>query len=280
VKYGDFTAVDHIDVSVRQGEIFGFLGPNGAGKTTTVKVLTTITHPTSGEVRIGGLDQRDHLEAVRAEIGLVQQHIALDKDISVRENIICHALLHKVPRHEIQSRMVRFSDAMGLTPYLDQVINDLSGGWKRKTAIPCALMHQPSILFLDEPTAGLDTQSRHMLWDMLRTLNRQGVTIFLTTHYMDEAESLCDRVSVISRGKIVDSGTPRELCDRLGRTAVEYDSPDGRQYRYFRDWNEGKSFYASLNSESAVIRGTHLEDVFLEETGRESCQAIEKALRV
>lgn len=281
VRFGDFTAVDHIDVRVEEGEIYGFLGPNGAGKTTTVKVLTTMMKPTEGRIAVGGHPTETDADAARSLIGVVQQHIALDKDISVRENIICRAMLHKIPRRDIGSRMGELCDMIGLTPYLDKTPAELSGGWKRKTAIVCALMHRPRILFLDEPTAGLDTQSRHMLWDMIRIMNRNGTTIFLTTHYMDEAESLCDRVSIIGRGKIMDSGTPKELCQRLGKYTVEYDSDDGkRQYRFFDRREDARAFFDTVENRNGTIRGTHLEDVFLEETGRTNVRVLEKALRL
>ena len=281
VKFGDFTAVNDIDIHVHEGEIFGFLGPNGAGKTTTVKVLTTMMKPTAGEVSIGGFPAREEPAKARELIGVVQQHIALDKDISVRENIICRALLHKIPRDEIKVRMEELCDAIGLTPYLDKIANNLSGGWKRKVAIISALMHYPKVLFLDEPTAGLDTQSRHMLWDMIRIMNKRGTTVFITTHYMDEAESLCDRVSIIERGKIKDTGTPAELCSRLGKFTVEYDSESGkREYRFFPDRGSANQFYATVEDRNASLRGTHLEDVFLEETGRNTMKVLEKALRI
>ncbi len=264
-----------------EGEIYGFLGPNGAGKTTTVKILTTMMKPSEGSISVGGYRTDTHADEARRLIGVVQQHIALDKDISVRENIICRAMLHKIPRKDIGPRMEELCDMIGLTPYLDKTPMELSGGWKRKTAIVCALMHRPKVLFLDEPTAGLDTQSRHMLWDMIRIMNRNGTTIFLTTHYMDEAESLCDRVSIIGHGKIRDSGTPRELCCRLGKYTVEYDSDDGRrQYRFFDTREEAKAFFDTVEDRNGVVRGTHLEDVFLEETGRTNVKALEKALRI
>ncbi len=281
VRFGDFTAVDHMDVHVAEGEIYGFLGPNGAGKTTTVKILTTMMKPAEGSISVGGYRTDTHADEARRLIGVVQQHIALDKDISVRENIICRAMLHKIPRKDIGPRMEELCDMIGLTPYLHKPPMELSGGWKRKTAIVCALMHRPKVLFLDEPTAGLDTQSRHMLWDMIRIMNRNGTTIFLTTHYMDEAESLCDRVSIIGHGKIRDSGTPRELCCRLGKYTVEYDSDDGRrQYRFFDTREEAKAFFDTVEDRNGVVRGTHLEDVFLEETGRTNVKALEKALRI
>ena len=281
VKFGDFTAVNGIDVKVEAGKIYGFLGPNGAGKTTTVKVLTTMMRPTEGTVTIGGHPASKEPRQARDLIGVVQQHIALDKDISVRENIICRAVLHKIPRKDIDRRMTELADAIGLTPYLDKIVGNLSGGWKRKVAILCALMHSPKILFLDEPTAGLDTQSRHMLWDMIRQMNQMGTTVFLTTHYMDEAETLCDKVSIINRGSITDSGSPRDLCRRLGAFVVEYDTDDGKkQYRFFQNREEAKEYFGSLSEKNAVMRATHLEDVFLEETGRDNMKVTEKRLRV
>ena len=281
VKFGVFTAVDGIDISVNDGEIYGFLGPNGAGKTTTVKVLTTMMKPTSGKVTIGGFHADTEPTQARELIGVVQQHIALDKDISVRENIVCRAMLHKIPRDEIKVRLQELSDAIGLTPYLDKVAANLSGGWKRKVAIVSALMHTPKVLFLDEPTAGLDTQSRHMLWDMIRQMNKRGPTVFITTHYMDEAENLCDRVSIIDHGKIKDTGTPSELCGRLGRFTVEYDNEDGkRSYRFFQDRDSAHEFYSTVEDRNASIRGTHLEDVFLEETGRNTIKVFEKVVRI
>ena len=187
-KFGDFTAVDGIDVNIRRGEIFGFLGPNGAGKTTTMRIITTLASPTSGSIEIEGHDVTEISDPVKEKIGIIQQHIALDRDVSVRENIRYHAILHRIPKKEADARIDELASMMGLEPYLDKLVVNLSGGWKRRVAIICAIIHRPAILFLDEPTAGLDTQSRHMLWDLIRQLNDIGTTIFVTTHYMDEAE--------------------------------------------------------------------------------------------
>ena len=282
VKFGEKTAVDNVDVNVKKGEIYGFLGPNGAGKTTTIRVLTTLLSPSSGDVMISSLKIPSDNKEIRKRIGFVQQMISLDKDISVKENIICHGYLHKVPKKHISGRMERISAALGLTPFLDYTVIKLSGGWKRKTAIACALMHDPKILFLDEPTAGLDTQSRHMLWDMIRQLNSSGTTIFLTTHYIEEAENLCDRVAILNNGKRVALGTPRELCDMIGRFAVEYDGEDCiRMYRYFPDWDDAKKFVAEFGgNDSALLRKTTLEDVFLELTGREVTADFVKVVRI
>ncbi|MBO4552114.1 MAG: ABC transporter ATP-binding protein [Candidatus Methanomethylophilaceae archaeon] len=279
IRYGDFTAVDGIDLNVREGEIFGLLGPNGAGKTTSVKVLTTMKKATSGDIIINSVDVKDDTVKARSMIGVVQQHYAMDMDISVRENIISRAVLHKIPLKVAKERMMELCDAIGLTPYLEKKGNELSGGWKRKTAIVCALMHDPKILFLDEPTTGLDTQSRHMLWDIVRILNKRGTTIFLTTHYMDEAEALCDRISIINKGKIIDTGSPSELCQSIGKFTVEYDAEDGtREYSFFPDRDSAKEFFDSVMDRNAVMRGTHLEDVFLEKTGRLDIKSLEGVL--
>lgn len=280
VKYGDFTAVDDISLNVKRGEIYGFLGPNGAGKTTTSRAITTMKRPTSGKIIIDGHDVSTDARGARALIGVCQQNLALDVDISIRENIISKAVLHQIPRRELEQRTMELSDIIGLTPYLDMLPRDLSGGWKRKTVILCALIHRPSILFLDEPTAGLDTQSRHMLWDIIRILNKRGTTVFITTHYMDEAESLCNRVSIITHGKIRATGTPRELIEKFGSFTVEYDGPNGeRQNRFFHAREEAKTFYAEVESQGAVLRGTHLEDVFLEYSGKIDVSRMEKVIR-
>jgi len=282
MRFGGHNAVDHVDVSVREGEIYGFLGPNGAGKTTTIRMLTTLLTPTSGDIHINGIPIPEGAKEARKLIGIVQQQISLDKDISVRENIIYHAILHKMPKSTVKERLEELSDLMGLTPFLDYTVINLSGGWKRKTAIVCALMHRPKVLFLDEPTAGLDTQSRHALWDMIRQLNKAGTTIFLTTHYIEEAEFLCDRVAVINKGRIIALGSPTDLCNQIGRIAVEYDNDDGaRAYRYFPDRSAAKEFAGTMeDNDSVLTRKTNLEDVFLELTGRNVSTDFVKAVRV
>ena len=270
-KFGDFTAVDKINVNIRRGEIFGFLGPNGAGKTTTMRIITTLASPTSGSIEIEAHDVTEISDPVKEKIGIIQQHIALDRDVSVRENIRYHAILHRIPKKEAEARIEELASLMGLDSYMDKLVVNLSGGWKRRVAIVCAIIHNPAILFLDEPTAGLDTQSRHMLWDLIRRLNDMGTTIFVTTHYMDEAEELCDRVAIINHGKIVCEGTPAELCSSIGSWAVEYIDSDKRKiYRYFPDRKASKEFQDLLPANACVVsRATNLEDVFLELTGRD-----------
>ena len=209
-------------------------------------------------------------------------HIALDRDVTVRENIRYHAILHRISRKDTDERIERLSEMMGLGPYMDTYVLNLSGGWKRRVAIVCAIIHEPEILFLDEPTAGLDTQSRHMLWKLIRELNRKGTTIFLTTHYMDEAESLCDRVAIIDHGRSVRMGTPIELCESIGKWAVEYVGDDGdKVFRYFSDWEESRAFMDSLPRDMPTAsRATNLEDVFLELTGRDTTATQEVRFRI
>lgn len=269
VRYGDFTAVDGISLTIPCKGIYGFLGPNGAGKTTTIRTLTTLLKPSSGTITIDGMDVLKDTKDIRKHIGMVQQHISLDKEISVRENIICHAIMHKVPRKDIWPRMDEISAILGLEKYLDKLILDLSGGWRRRAAIACALMHRPNILFLDEPTAGLDTQSRHILWNIVRGLRDSGTMVFLTTHYMDEAEALCDRIAIIDAGKVIAEGSPTELNNLVGKVAVDYEHNGRMMTQTFASRDMAKEFIIQnlSNDSTYTLRKTTLEDVFLELTG-------------
>ena len=268
VKFGDFAAVNGISFDVKEGEIFGFLGPNGAGKTTSIRTITTIQQYHSGSVTIDGHDiKTEYLEA-RKLIGIAQQHISLDKDLTVRQNLKHHAILHKIPKKDVDRVVDETANILELGEFMDHKVMDLSGGWKRKASIIAAIIHQPKILLLDEPTAGLDTRSRHMLWDLVRMLNSRGTTIFLTTHYIEEAESLCDRVAIINHGKLVAIGTVDELRDLIGKVAVETTDDDNkRKVSYFTTREEAKNYSMTLGERMFSIRRTSLEDVFLELTG-------------
>lgn len=268
-RYGAFVAVDGVDIDIRRGEIFGFLGPNGAGKTTTIRMLTMLSPASEGTVEVDGREVTGLSDPVKERIGIVQQHIALDRDVTVRENIRYHTILHRMPRRIADERIGSLVEMMGLGPYMDRLVINLSGGWKRRVAIVCSMVHDPDIIFLDEPTAGLDTQSRHMLWELIHRLNVGGKTVFVTTHYMDEAEELCDRVAILDHGRIIRMGSPSELIDSIGRWAVEYTERGSKMYRYFDDWDDSRAFQDTLPRESGVVsRATNLEDVFLELTGR------------
>lgn len=268
-RFGEKIAVDHIDLAVRKGEVFGFLGPNGAGKTTTVRLLSSLATIDEGTVLIGGHDLVKEPRVAKSYMGVIQQHISLDKDLTVRENMMQHAMFHKIPRAQRNEKIDELVKYVGLEEYLDKMVDSLSGGWKRRVAIVCALFHNPDIIFLDEPTAGLDIQARRLLWDLIRKLNADGTTVFLTTHYIEEAESLCDRIGIINHGKIITVDTPQNLCEQAGKVAVEYFKEDGKtEYRYFRSREEAKEFSDTLGDEYTVlIRKTNLEDCFVMLTG-------------
>ena len=268
-RFGEKIAVDHIDLAVRKGEVFGFLGPNGAGKTTTVRLLSSLATIDEGTVLIGGHDLVKEPRVAKSYMGVIQQHISLDKDLTVRENMMQHAMFHKIPRAQRNEKIDELVKYVGLEEYLDKMVDSLSGGWKRRVAIVCALFHNPDIIFLDEPTAGLDIQARRLLWDLIRKLNADGTTVFLTTHYIEEAESLCDRIGIINHGKIITVDTPQNLCEQAGKVAVEYYKEDGKtEYRYFRSREEAKVFSDTLGEEYTVlIRKTNLEDCFVMLTG-------------
>lgn len=269
-RFGDFTAVDDLSLSVKEGQIYGFLGPNGAGKTTTIRMLTTMLSPTSGKITIAGHDTYDEYMKVRRNLGVIQQHNSLSKDISVRENIIHHGLMQGLSRREINQRMEELVELMGLADYMERLVDELSGGWKKRVSIVCSIIHEPKILFMDEPTTGLDTQSRNALWELIRKLNRRGTTIFITTHYISEAEALCDKISIINRGKIVIRGTNSELLGIVGEVAVEFFDNDGySECKYFASRTDARAYMQTLSEEYGVsMRRTNLEDVFLELTGR------------
>jgi len=269
-KYGDKAAIDGLDLRIKEGDMFGFLGPNGAGKTTTVRVISTMTDFSEGSVSVGGYDIIKNPREAKRLMGVIQQHISLDKDLTVKENMMHHAMMHKIPAAERKRRIGELAKHVGLDEYLDRMIDSLSGGWKKRAAIVCSLLHEPKVLFLDEPTVGLDIQARRMLWDLMRKLNESGTTIFLTSHYIEEIESLCNNVGIINKGKLIALGSPEDLCNRIGSTAVEYYGPDKvTQYRYFSSRNDANDFASKLGeTDTVLIRNTSLEDCFVELTGK------------
>jgi ABC-2 type transport system ATP-binding protein len=227
---GGIRAVDGIDLQVAPGEIFGFLGPNGAGKSTTVHMLTTLLPPTSGWARVAGYDVVKDGPKVRASIGAALQEAALDPFLTGREHLRLQASLHAVPRAEAKKRAAELLGRVGLIGAADRKIKGYSGGMKRRLDLAMALIHEPRILFLDEPTTGLDPQSRSALWSEVSRLAREeGVTVFLTTQYLEEADVLADRVGIIHKGRIVADGTPAELKAQIGQPTVEVVPADGDQ---------------------------------------------------
>jgi ABC-2 type transport system ATP-binding protein len=238
-RFGDFVAVDHIDLEVRKGEVFGFLGPNGAGKSTTIRMLCGLLKPTSGHARVAGFDVSQKPESVRQNIGYMSQKFSLYNDLKVIENIRLFAGLYSVPSKDLQGRIEWALSMANLKGQENLITGTLPGGWKQRLALGCAVLHKPPVLFLDEPTSGVDPITRRQFWDLIHHMAEEGVTVFVTTHYMEEAE-YCNRLALIFRGKIVALGTPSELkrdsmkgelllveCEPLGEAVEALQSAPG-----------------------------------------------------
>jgi lipooligosaccharide transport system ATP-binding protein len=290
--FGDRTAVAGIDFEVRDGEFFGFLGPNGAGKTTTMRMIAGVSPRTAGELEILGRDPDRDGSLIRAQIGVVHQQETLDMELSVRENLLIFGRFFGMPRPAIAARADELLELFQLADRAKDQVEPLSGGMKRRLSIARSLIASPRILMLDEPTTGLDPQARHLLWDALQRLKRGGTTIVLTTHYMDEAEQLCDRLVVMDEAKIVAEGSPRQLIEQhASREVLELRFPGGTENldaavlegigdRYERlaerviiGCENGEAAHAralehGLSPESWLVRRSSLEDVFLRLTGR------------
>ena len=268
-KFDDKVAIDHLDLRVHEGELFGFLGPNGAGKTTTVRCIATLTNFDSGTITVDGFDLRKNPIEAKERMGVIQQQVSLDKDLTIRENMVAHAMYHMMGKAEREAKIKELTEFFGLEEYLDKPVDSLSGGWKKRAAIVCAMLHSPKVLFLDEPTSGLDINARRLLWDVVKNLHARGTTIMLTTHYIEEAEALCDRVGIIDHGRIIALDTPQRLCESVGTVAVEYLEDDKTRYHYFKTREEANAFAATVDAGTDVtIRKTNLEDVFVELTGK------------
>ena len=290
--YGDLNAIDHIDFVVNEGESFGLLGPNGAGKSTTMRVIGGQTLRTSGTVTVNGLDPEVHGPEVRAMLGVVPQQDNLDTELKVRENLIVYGRYFGLPLSYLRPKADELIEFAQLTERANSRVDDLSGGMKRRLTIARGLINEPKVLLLDEPTTGLDPQARHILWDRLFRLKEQGVTLVVTTHFMDEAEQLCDRLIVMDHGRIVAQGTPAELIQRYSsREVTELRFGSGRnagvvaQVQEFADRVEvlpdrvllysadGEATLrqvraAGLQPVTSLVRRSSLEDVFLRLTGR------------
>ena len=291
-RFGDFTAVDGIDVEVRKGEAFGFLGPNGAGKSSTMRMISCVSKPSDGSLRIFGLDPVTDGARIRARIGVVPQMDTLDTELSVQENLWIYGRFFDLSRAECRRRAAELLEFAQLTERATSVVEALSGGMKRRLSIARSLINEPELLLLDEPTTGLDPQARHVLWDRLYRLKQQGVTLVLTTHYMDEAEQLCDRLVVMDHGRIVAEGSPRSLIEQYatrevlelrfaaGTNEAEGHRAEGLGTRtevlpdrvlVYADDGEAalaEAHHRGLQPESALVRRSSLEDVFLLLTGR------------
>ena len=269
-KYKEVCAVENLNLKVQSGEIFGFLGPNGAGKTTAIRVLTTLTKPTSGTACVTGFDVSKEPDKVKKVIGVVQQHLSLDQDLTVKENMDFHGRLHHMNSAERKQRIVELLDYVGLTKQGNRNVKELSGGMRKAAMIARSLMNRPKVLFLDEPTVGLDVQTRRRMWELIRRLNSDGTSIFLTTHYIEEAEALCQRVGIIHQGRLIALGAPLELRSKVGLVTVET-LVEGKftRYKYFPNREAATNYVQNLPSEvkTIIIRDSNLEDIFVELTG-------------
>ncbi|MFC0866165.1 ABC transporter ATP-binding protein [Sphaerimonospora cavernae] len=293
-RFGDFTAVDGIDLEVAPGEAFGFLGPNGAGKSSTMRMIGCVSVPTSGELRILGMDPVRDGTAIRARLGVCPQLDNLDPDLTVRENLTTYARYFGLSRSESGRRADELLEFVRLTDRAKGKVEPLSGGMKRRLTIARALVNEPELVLLDEPTTGLDPQARHLLWERLFRLKQRGTTLVLTTHYMDEAEQLCDRLVVMDGGKIIAEGSPRSLIETYSTAeVVELRFPDGLDFnadyaaklegvgeridplpdRVLVYADDGDAALAEvhrrgLTPSTVLARRSTLEDVFLQLTGR------------
>ena len=288
-KYGNFMAVDHIDFEVYKGECIGFLGPNGAGKTTTVRMIYCFLPLTDGELTVAGMNVSKQQREIKSMVGVAPQEDNLDPDFTVIKNLQVYARYFDIPKAEATKRAMELLRFFQLEEKQAKSINELSTGMKRRLIMARALINEPRILLLDEPTTGLDPQGRHSVWEEIRSLRKQGVTIILTTHYMDEAAALCDRVLIIDNGKIIETGVPQKLIkEHVGEDVLEvaYDEavlknlkeelPDahievfGDQIRVFIHQPHGvfERIVKKFPDIDMTIRNANLEDVFLKLTGR------------
>lgn len=261
-KFDSFTAVDDVSFRVDRGEIFGLLGPNGAGKTTTISMMSTILLPSSGKVLIDGEELNRKRQDLKRKISVITQEYSMRQDMNMLEIMEYQGLLYHMPIKKIREKTDELLEFAELTEYRKRSVRNLSGGMKRKLMVCRALLTEPEIILLDEPTAGMDALSRRNMWNMLRRLNEDNLTIILTTHYMEEAEALCERVAFMNKGKIIDINTPSDYIRNLGEYAVDYKLCGEMESEFFRKKDEAID-YLKKQDDSATLRNTTLEDVFV-----------------
>lgn len=266
-RFDKFTAVDGIDLTIPDGEFFGLLGPNGAGKTTTIGMLSTLLLPTAGEIRIDGERLTRQRKEIKRMVSVVTQEYSMRQDMNMDEIMEYQGRLYYMPVREIRARTEELLSFAGLTEHRRKTVRKLSGGMKRKLMVCRALLTGPKLLLLDEPTAGMDAIARRQMWNLLRRLNRQGLTILLTTHYIEEAQALCNRVALMDGGRLTEVDTPAGLIEGLGAFAVDELLEDGVRSRYFHQRDEAIACLSALDGRCA-LRDTTLEDVFVERVGR------------
>lgn len=264
-SYGKTKAVDSLTLEIKKGEIFGLLGPNGAGKTTTVKILTTLTKPDSGSCFIDGIDVIKNPHNIKKIIGVVPQENNLERELTVYENLLIYGMLHKVKN--LKEKIEKILHTMELHDKKDSIVTTLSGGLQRRLLLARALLTDPKVLFLDEPSIGLDPHIRRQLWQIIRKIKVEGRTVLLTTHYIEEAEALCDRVGILSHGKLIALGTPSELKRDVGEYVVEFIDKDGNFSSEICQNRHQAYELARLKHDGVTIRRANLEDVFVKLTG-------------
>jgi len=268
-KFGDFTAVNKVSFEVGKGEIFGFLGPNGAGKSTTIRMLCGLLRPTSGAGTVGGFNIMKDQETIKEHIGYMSQKFSLYDDLTIEENIDFYAGIYKLPKKEIPARRAAVIKLADIEDFKDSMTKTLSGGWKQRLALGCAILHKPSIIFLDEPTSGVDPITRNNFWSIIKDMASHGVTVFVTTHYMGEAEN-CNRLGMIYKGNLIAMGTPEEMKTRLMKQYIlEVNVPDSQGFI------EAIGNLPEIN-ETAIF-GAHLHCVCEDE--KEGIQAIENLFK-
>jgi ABC-2 type transport system ATP-binding protein len=264
--FGTLGAVQSISFTVGRGEVFGLLGPNGAGKTTTIRILTTLLSPTSGTASVAGADVIANSLSVKRSIGVVPQMLNLDIDLTCAENLEYHGRLHKMQQADRDARIEELLRFVGLWDKKDTPVEHLSGGMRRRLLIARGLMHRPAVVFMDEPTVGLDPQARRMIWGLIESLKRSGITILLTTHYIEEADALCDRVAIMRAGRIIALDRPAVLKEGVGRFSLECIGKHDFPRKFFQTREEAIDAGRNLCSD-IMVRDVTLEDVFISLTG-------------
>ena len=266
--FDHFTAVDDLNLQIGTGEFFGLLGPNGAGKTTTISMLSTVLLPTAGEIRIDGEQLTRKNSAAKRKLSVITQEYSMRMDMNMDEVMEYQARLYRMSRREFRTKTEELLEFAGLLPFRKRTVRHLSGGMKRKLMICRALLIEPEILLLDEPTAGMDALARRQMWNMLRSLQERNLTIVLTTHYIDEAQTLCGRVALMDEGKLRVVDTPENLIEALGPFTVDWMEKGMLASRYFHDRKEAIAFLSEAGND-ASLRSTTLEDVFVETVGKQ-----------
>ena len=263
--YGKIRALNALSFKIDRGEVFGLLGPNGAGKTTLIKILTTLSRPDSGKAVIDRFDVIEHPLEIKRRVGVVPQENNLDRELTARENLLIYGMLHGVTERDVKISAVL--ETVGLSERKDSVVSHFSGGMQRRLLLARALLSEPSVLFLDEPSTGLDPQIRHQLWDIIRKTKKEGRTVVITTHYIEEAEALSDRVGILSRGRMIALDTPHNLKACIGEYVVEFIDGTGKLIRHIcRNRDEAGEIARGIEA-AVTVRRSNLEDVFIKLTG-------------